>query len=220
MKRIIFILLALPISAPSLGFAEVEGELNVGLRATEYVDDKSAKFDEYRDMGDGLFGSLDVLDDNETRFIGATVENPALDDQFYEMRGGMFGLFKGEIFYDELTHNLSRDAATPATGFGSDFLVVPTSIPPFSTWTPFDYSVDVETLGANITVDTQNPFYFKASADQQRKDGIMPYGLVADSGLEGAMPIDYTTYNTMLETGYRSKETTGGPGRRIQPFRQ
>ena len=208
MKRIIFIFLALPICTPSLGFAEVEGELNVGLRATEYVDDKSAKFDEYRDMGDGLFGSLEVLDDNETRFIGATVENPALDDQFYEIRGGMFGFFKGEIFYDELTHNLSRDAATPATGFGSDFLVVPTSIPPFSTWTPFDYSVDVETLGANITVDTQNPFYFKASADQQRKDGITPYGLVADSGLEGAMPIDYTTYTTMLETGYRSKETT------------
>ena len=209
MKRIIFILLALPISAPSLGFAEVEGELNVGLRATEYVDDKSAKFDEYLDMSDGLFGSLEVLDDNETRFIGATVENPALDDQFYEIRGGMFGLFKGEIFYDELTHNLSRDAVTPATGFGTNFLVVPTSIPPVSTWTPFDYSVDVETLGANITVDTQNPFYFKAFVDQQRKDGITPYGLVADSGLEGAMPIDYTTYNTMLETGYRSKETTG-----------
>lgn len=208
MKRMLYILLALPIFAPSLGFAEVRGELNVGARATEFVDDESAKFDEYRDMSDGLFGSLELLNDNDTSFFGATVENPALDDQSYELRGGIFGLFKGEVFYDELTHQLSHDALTPATGFGSNFLVVPIDVPPMSTWTPFDYSVDVETLGGNVTVDTQNPFYFKASADQQRKDGITPYGLVINSGLEGAMPIDYTTYNTMLETGYRSKETT------------
>jgi MtrB/PioB family decaheme-associated outer membrane protein len=208
MKRMIFILLALPLSAPSLGLAEVRGELNLGARATEFVDDKSAKFDEYRDMSDGLFGSLELLDDSETRFIGATVENPALDDQFYEIRGGVFGLFKGEVYFDSLTHNLSRDARTPAGGFGSDFIVVPTAVPPVSAWAPVDFSVDVETLGANVTVDTQNPFYFKASVDQQRRDGITPYGLVIDSGLEGAMPIDYTTYTTLLETGYRSKETT------------
>lgn len=208
MKRMLLILLALPICAPSAGFAEVRGELNVGARGTEFVDDKSAKFDEYRDMSDGLFGSLELLDDRETSFIGLSVENPILDDQSYELRGGVFGLFKGEIYYDELTHQLSRDAMTPAIGIGSDFLVVPTSIPPVSTWTPFDYSVDVETLGANITVDTKNPFYFKAFADQQHKEGITPYGMVINSGLEGPMPIDYDTVNTMVETGYRSKETT------------
>lgn len=208
MKRIIFILLALPICAPPLAFAETHGELNVGARATNFVDDKSAKFDEYRDMSDGLFGRIDLMVDNDTSYFGATVENPALDDQYYELRGGLFGLVKGEIYYDELTHQLSRDALTPATGIGSNFLVVPTSVPPVSTWTPFDYSVDVETLGAQVTVDTQNPFYFKAFGDQQRKNGITPYGLVINSGFELPMPIDYTTYNTMLETGYRSKETT------------
>jgi MtrB/PioB family decaheme-associated outer membrane protein len=208
MKRMIFILLALPLSAPSLSLAEVRGELNVGARLVDFVDDESAKFDEYRDMSDGLFGSLDMLADSDTHFVGLTVENPALDDQYYELRGGLFGVFKGEIFYDELTHQLSRDALTPAVGIGSNFLVVPVAIPPMSTWTEFDYSVDVETLGGQVTIDTNNPFYFKVSADQQRKDGIMPWGFVANSGFELPMPIDYTTYSTMLETGYRSKETT------------
>lgn len=208
MKRMIYILLALPLSAPSLCLAEVRGELNVGARATHFVDDESAKFDEYRDMSDGLFGSLDLLTDSDTHFVGVTVQDPALDDQYYELRGGLFGVFKGEIFYDELTHQLSRDAMTPAAGIGSNFLVLPTSIPPMSTWTTFDYSVDVETLGGQVTIDTNNPFYFKVSADQQRKDGIMPWGLVANSGFELPMPIDYTTYNTTLESGYRSKETT------------
>jgi len=203
----ILVLLALPIAAPSSGFAEVHGEINAGIRANDF-DDESARFDEYRDRSDGLFGSADILMDSETSFLGASVENPALDDQYYNLRGGLFGLFKGEIFYDELTHQLSYNALTPAAGIGSDVLFVPDPVPPVSAWSDFDYNVEVKTLGAQFTVDTHNPFYFKASADQQRKEGIMPYGLYNSGTFKLAMPIDYTTYNTLLETGYRSKETT------------
>lgn len=207
MKRMILVLLALPIAAPSLSFAEMRGEVNVGLRANDF-DEESARFDEYRDRSDGLFGSADFLMDEETYFVGASVENPALDDQYYELRGGVFGLFKGEIFYDELTHNLSYDNLTPAAGIGSDVLIVPSPVPPVSSWSSFDHDVEVKTLGADFIVDTRNPFYFKVSADQQQKDGIRPYGLYTGSVFKLAMPIDYTTYNTMLEAGYRSKETT------------
>ena len=66
----------------------------------------------------------------------------------------------------------------------------------------------MKTLGADITVDTQNPFYFKVSADQQRKEGVMPYGLFDSGTFMLALPVDYTTYTTMVEAGYRSKETT------------
>ncbi|OGR18211.1 MAG: hypothetical protein A2X81_09965 [Desulfobacterales bacterium GWB2_56_26] len=207
MRRLLLILLALPIAAPSMGFAEVGGEVNVGLRANDF-DEESARFDEYRDMSDGLFGSADVLMNDETYFLGASVENPFLDDQYYDLRGGVFGAFKGEVFYDELTHNLSYDALSPATGIGSDTLVVPSPVPAVSAWTPFDYDVEVKTLGADITVDTQNPFYFKVSADQQRKEGVMPYGLFDSGTFMLALPVDYTTYTTMVEAGYRSKETT------------
>jgi MtrB/PioB family decaheme-associated outer membrane protein len=208
MKRMILIALALPIFVPTLGFAEVRGEVNVGVRANDF-DDESAKFDEYRDMSDGLFGSADVLVDSDTYHLGASVENPALDDQSYTLSGGLFGLFKGEIFYDELTHQLSRDALTPATGVGSNVVVVPATVPAVSAWTSFDSSVEVKKVGANFTVDTQNPFYFKVSMDEQRKEGLKPRGLYATTAtFELPAPIDYTTYNTMIETGYRSKETT------------
>lgn len=207
MKRIILILLALPIAAPSPGSAEVRGEINAGVRVSDF-DDESARFDEYRDMSDGLFGSADVLFDSDTSFFGVSASNPALDDQSYSLRGGLFNFFKGEIFYDELTHQLSHDALTPASGIGSDTLVVPSSVPAVTSWTPVDFIVDVKKLGAQFTVDTPSPFYFKASADEQRKEGLVARGLYSGPVFELPAPIDYTTFNTMLETGYRSKETT------------
>ena len=213
MKRMILVLLALPIAAPTLGFAEVRGELNAGLRATHFVDDTSAKFDEYRDMSDGLFGTLEVLADSDTYMVDVTVENPALDDQSYKLSGNLLGVIKGQIYYDELTHQLSRNALTPAIGVGSNFLEIPDAdipgaVPAVSAWHSIDYNIESKTLGAGFTVDTQNPFYFKVDFDRQRKEGIMRYGLWNTSDFELPMPVDYTTYNTMLEGGYRSKETT------------
>ena len=208
MKRLILILFALPIAVPAPCSAEVGGLVNLGVRVNDF-DEESARFDEYRDKSDGLFGSADILMDNETYFVGASVENPFLDDQYYNLRGGVYGVFRGEVFYDELRHRLSYDALSPATGIGSSVLTVPGSVPPVSAWTPFDYDFKVKTLGTNITVDTQNPFYFKVSADQQRREGIAPRGMYAGTAtFELPMPIDYTTYTTMLESGYRSKETT------------
>lgn len=207
MRRLLLLLLALPLAAPSPGYAAMSGEINLGARVNDF-DEESARFDEYRDKSDGLFGSAEVMMDDRNTFLGATVENPFLDDQHYDLRGGVFGVFKGNVFYDELTHNLSYDALSPAIGIGSDVLVVPSPVPPVSAWIPFDYDLEVKTLGVNAIVDTGSPYFFRVSADQQRKEGLLPYGLFDSGTFKLAMPVDYTTYTTMLETGYRSKETT------------
>jgi MtrB/PioB family decaheme-associated outer membrane protein len=206
----IYIPLAFLITTPIFAFAEVQGDLTLGLRTTHFAsDDKSAKFGEYRDMSNGLFGDVNLLFDSETHFVGLTVENPTLDDQFYEMRAGQFGLGRARIYFDELEHQLSRNALTPLTGIGSNSLIGPAIVPPVSTWTPFDYRVERKVYGAEVTVDPQqNPFYFKASVEQQRHEGIMPWGAVIFSGFEVPMPVDYTTDNLIFESGYRSKETT------------
>jgi MtrB/PioB family decaheme-associated outer membrane protein len=215
----IYIPLAFLITTPLFAFAEVQGDLTLGLRTTHFAsDEKSSKFDEYRDMGNGLFGNANLLFDSETHFVGLTVENPALDDQFYELRAGQFGLGKARIYFDELEHQLSRDALTPLTGIGSNTLIGPAVIPPVSTWTPFDYSIERKVYGAEVTVaPQQNPFYFKAMVEQQRHEGVMPWGAAIfqagstssiNSIFEVPMPVDYTTDNLLFESGYRSKETT------------
>jgi len=213
MKRIIPVLLALPFLAPAPGLAEIQGELSVGARGTDFADDSSAKFDEYRDMSDGLFGGLDMLVDSDTYILGVSFENPTLDDQSYEVSGNLLGVAKGEIFYDELTHQLYRNTLSPVIGTGGNFLVIPdadnpASRAPLSSWNSLDYSLESKTFGAQATVDPQTPFYFKPSVEHQRKEGIMPWGTIINSDFEVPMPIDYETSNAMLEAGYRGKGTT------------
>lgn len=210
MKRMIYILLAILIASPVFAAENFQGDISLGLRTTHFgSDDKSAKFDEYRDMSNGVFGDVNLLFDNEAYYIGLSVENPALDDQSYEVRAGQFGIGKARFYYDELDHQLSRNALTPITGVGSNYLTIPDPVPPVSAWIPFDYSVERKTYGAELTLDPQQiPFYFKFSVEQQRHEGIMPWGITNYSAFEVPMPVDYTTNSLMFESGYRSKETT------------
>ena len=130
---------------------------------------------------DTLFGNADVLMSTDTAYMGFNFQNPFLDDQSYGMKSGVFGLFKSEFFYDELTHHLSYGQLTPATGVGSDIVVVPVPVPTVNKWSSFDSSVEVKKTGVDLTVDTENPFYFKLSADQQRKEGLRARGLYAST---------------------------------------
>lgn len=209
MKGMTYLPLALLLAAPALCLAETEGEVNIGLRATHYASgDHSAKFEEYRDQSDGLFGNVSLNYDSDDYYIWGYLENPGLDDQSYKVTGGMYGTFKATLYYDELTHYLSDDALTPASPIGSDFLVIPDPVPDISAWTQFDYKVERKVFGGDVTVDTESPFYYRVSLEQQQHEGTMPYGLTSESGFELPMPIDYTTNNLMAESGYRSQGTT------------
>jgi len=215
MKRMMYLPLAVLMTTPSFASDEVHGDLSIGLRATHFASgDESAKYNEYLDMSDGLFGDANLLFDTENYYMGFSAKNPGLDDQSYELWGQRFGVAKGRIYFDELTHQLSLDALTPATGIGSNYLLTPdagtpASVPPISSWTPFDYNVERKVFGTEFTVDPQDkPFYFKASMEQQQHDGVMPWGTTNFAGFELPMPVDYTTNNLMVEGGYRSKETT------------
>ena len=54
MKRTVFSLVALAFAVPAS--ATVDGEINLGLRTSHFPDENSAKFAEYRDQSNGLFG--------------------------------------------------------------------------------------------------------------------------------------------------------------------
>jgi MtrB/PioB family decaheme-associated outer membrane protein len=211
MKRLISItLFLLLITTPSFAADEVHGDITLGLRTTHYSGgEKSAKYDEYLDKSNGLFGDLNLMFDSEEYYAGLALKNPTLDDQSYELTLRKFGLGKARFYFDELNHQMSKNALTPSTGLGSDYVTTPDVVPPVSDWRNFDYNVKRKVYGTEFTIDpTDSPFYGKASVEQQRHEGKMPWGTTLYSGIETAMPVDYTTDNLMLESGYRSKETT------------
>lgn len=210
MKRIIFICLALLIATPAFAADEVHGDITFGLRTTHYSgNEKSAKYDEYLDKSNGLFGNLNLMFDSEEYYVGLALKNPTLDDQSYELNVGKFGLGKARFYFDELNHQISDNCLTPSTGLGSDYITTPDVVPPVSDWRRFDYNVKRKVYGTEFTVaPEQSPFYGKASVEQQRHEGKLPWGTTNYSGIETALPVDYTTDNLMFESGYRSKETT------------
>lgn len=88
-------------------------------------------------------------------------------------------------------------------------MTIPAPVPPFSAWTLIDYSVERKIYGVELTLaPEETPFYFKTSVEQQRHEGIMPWGAIQYSDFEIQMPVDYTTNNLMFESGYRNRETT------------
>jgi hypothetical protein len=48
-------------------------------------------------LSDGLFGSANLFADTEDSFVGLSIENPSLDDQFYEVKSGMVGIGKARV---------------------------------------------------------------------------------------------------------------------------
>ena len=185
------------------------GEVNLGLRATHYASDKkSAKYDEYLNEDDGFLGWGWMFYETDSYSFGMDF-TPFSD---LKISGNRFGLVSGRLFYQDYTHNLSRDALSPAIGIGSDYLIIPdladpASIPPLSAWQEFDYEVDITNFGGEVKIETESPFYSRFSYQQQRKDGTRPYGTTKYTGFELPMPIDYTTNILSGEGGYRDKET-------------
>ena len=212
MKRIIYIPLGLLIATPSFASDQLSGDVSIGARTTHYYNDngdKSAKYEEYLDMSNGVFGDVNLLFDTEEYYLGLSVVNPNLDDRSYEAWGGRFGLGKIRFYYDELRHNYSFKALTPLGGTGSNHLTIPTPVPPVSEWDKFDYEAKKKKYGVDVTLDQEkSPFYYKFSMEEQKSNGTMPWGVTLFSGFEVPIPVDYTTDNYLFESGYRNKETT------------
>ncbi len=53
--------------------------------------DNSAKYQEYRDLDDGLFGNLNLNYFKGSYYFGVDGKNIGLDDQSYLFKGGSYG---------------------------------------------------------------------------------------------------------------------------------
>jgi MtrB/PioB family decaheme-associated outer membrane protein len=100
--------------------ADADGELRIGGR-TISGDTHSSKFEEYRDLEPGFFGSGNFLltDPNDVTFLWGNFENVGYDDQRYAIEAGQWGRLRLFGEYSELPHVFSNDARTLYSGAGS-----------------------------------------------------------------------------------------------------
>jgi hypothetical protein len=64
-----------------------------------------AKFNEYRDLRDGVYGHIGLHYDAENTHLDFRAEDIGYRDQKYELGGGEWGSYSYFLDYDEIPHN-------------------------------------------------------------------------------------------------------------------
>jgi MtrB/PioB family decaheme-associated outer membrane protein len=188
---------------------QIEGELELTGKLAD-IDGSKAKFNEYRDIGDGIYGALRLWHDTDTFFFNFQAENISYEDQNYRLDGGGYGRYRFNLFYDEIPHNLTFDARTFYSGAGSERLSFSGDTPPstdLADWTSFDYRIERRQRGAGLRLDMLNPFFIDMSYVREKREGIRPLGVApgltgGSSALELPKPVDYGTDYLKTEAGY------------------
>ncbi|RJX25018.1 MAG: hypothetical protein C4531_18030 [Desulfurivibrio sp.] len=199
-------LLITPGYAMAADEAVVTGSVELGVRGVDDQDD-SAKFQEYRDLDDGLFGDFLLDAYKDSYYFELQGDNIGLDDQDYLLKGGRYGKFKYLFNYDETQHNLSFDAKTFYSGVGTDNLSFDGGAPPpEENWSFFDYAIERKKYGGELEVSLGSPFFVKIGASKLESEGVKPLasGSFADV-VEMPEPVDYDTDDLLVTAGYRSR---------------
>ncbi|MEE9910793.1 MAG: MtrB/PioB family outer membrane beta-barrel protein [Deltaproteobacteria bacterium] len=191
-----------------------EGKLSGDISLTGVIregKDTSAKFNEYRDIRDGAYGSVNLKYDTAKQFVLFESKDIFYDTQSYALEGGWWDFFRMKVFYDEIPHNFTYDARSFYSGVGTNYLTYagPAPVTDPLAWNTFDYTVKRKHMGGDLKFDFFNPFYFDVNIDHQKKAGVYPLGVAGTSpgGIAIELPtnIDYATSNIKLETGYSTK---------------
>ena len=66
-----------------------------------------AKFNEYRDLRDGVYGHIGLHYDAEKTYLDFRADDMGYRDQKYELDGGRRGSYSYHLGYDEIPHNFT-----------------------------------------------------------------------------------------------------------------
>jgi MtrB/PioB family decaheme-associated outer membrane protein len=188
------------------GESAFEGEVTAKGQLVD-VNGNEAKFNEYGDTKDGMFGNIGLSHETERYFLRFNADDIAYDTQKYTIDGGMWGKFRYDLYYMEIPHNVTYDARTFLSGAGSDSLSG-TESSDVSTWNKFDYSTERKIIGAGLKFDMLHPFFINVEVRNEEKSGIKVAGgpLIDDfKSMEVPEPVDYTTDSFSIEAGYNKK---------------
>jgi MtrB/PioB family decaheme-associated outer membrane protein len=222
MKRSLLISLALVCACSASAMADMTGKVELGGQLVG-IQGNPSKFNEYRDLGDGITGAFDLNLSHEAYYLDMFGKNFGLNfdsnkayrDQEFGLKFGNYENIKLGLFYNEIPHNHTFGARTFFSGIGTTTLTAPitnnAALPNATAQNPpnqFDYIRDRKVKGAELEISAKTPFFISARGEVIEVKGTLPTGANSGTIKEFPAPIDYLTQTVMLETGYRSKALT------------
>jgi outer membrane protein OmpA-like peptidoglycan-associated protein len=177
-----------------------------------------AKAQEYQDLRNAMTGVFDIRGGSNKYYLRAFGEELGLDDQFINIVGGGYGVWKASIYNDRIPHNLSFNALSPLSGSGTTLQTSPPWAYPgaqnpanSAQWSPFNYGTQRNTLGGNFEVSAKTPWFVRADYNEVKTNGTKfgsgQLGTGSGNGfIELGVPVDYKTTNATIEGGYNTKQ--------------
>jgi MtrB/PioB family decaheme-associated outer membrane protein len=212
-------------SAAALADDQVSGSLDVGAAAFLGNEPDSAKFEEYRDVPDGVLGDAKIKYRGDNGYhAGLDAKQILKEDQQTTLDGGKYGAFSLELDYNQIPHDYANEAVSWYSGVGSDRLRMSNdlqnrlqnsaslvdvadalnSAPTFLT----NVDSDRKRSRATLKVDQYDPFNLLLEIKRDEQDGTRPIG--AGFGFSNAVeilePRDFRTTEYRLNTEYASKK--------------
>ena len=175
-----------------------------------------AKAQEYQDVLSAPIGVIDVRGGNRTMYLRAFGEEFGRDDQFINIVGGGYDVWKASLYNNDIPHNYSFNALSPLSNPGGGLQQVgpggtyPNAQNPAS-WNTFNYSTQRNTWGGNAEFSNKSPWFVRADYNEVKTSGVKPSSAQLGTGsgnglIELGAPVGYKTQNTTLEGGYNSKQ--------------
>ncbi len=108
-----------------------QGTVTIGVEQVD-VDDNSSKFNEYRDLADGLLLDelwLDYFGGDGGRYLEVSSSRVGRQDQSLWLRGGSYGGWSVDVDWNRTPHLLSNKAMTPYDYKGNGLFEVASNVP-------------------------------------------------------------------------------------------
>lgn len=195
------------------------GSVSLGAGKTNGTALDPSKLNEYRDLGSSTapLSMFDLKGRGDEYYVNAFGENIGRDDMFLDLKGGRYGIFKYQLYENDLRHNLGSGlgALSPFSGIGGNTLTMPLSPDPASVnpqaWNSFDHSYKRRDFGGMFEFSNNTPWYIRTDYNEVKRNGINVF-----AGAQGTSPgfgnydlpapINYDTKTYSAEVGYSSKK--------------
>jgi MtrB/PioB family decaheme-associated outer membrane protein len=216
MKRKLVCLLIANLGAalPALGEETPDFRLSgtIGIGAMHNDDNGAkdpAKLNEYQDLSSGLITNFDVKGRGSRYWLDFFGENLGRDDQYVNLRGGVYDSFKYRLYTDQLRHNFLIQGSTPYAGFGSPAHTATFPQLNGSTWHGVDLGYRRRDDGLMFELQSATPWYVRVDANQVTwkgsKPGAASQGTSPGNGfVDLGLPVEYKTRNATAEGGYNT----------------
>ncbi|HEY5309698.1 MAG TPA: MtrB/PioB family outer membrane beta-barrel protein, partial [Casimicrobiaceae bacterium] len=176
-----------------------------------------AKAQEYQNINSAPIGVFDVRGSSRDMYLRAFGEELGRDDQFINIVGGGYGVWKASLYNNNIPHEYSFNALSPLSGSGGGLLQVAPSTLPYpglrnpDLWYTYNLGTQRNTWGANGEFSGKTPWFIRADYNEVKTNGIKPssgqLGTGSGNGLiELGAPVDYKTQNATIEGGYNTRQ--------------